>query len=846
MKNLKYKSQKKFCAFAAATVAVCFGAAIALTAGIGETQTAEAAYYTVSSDNSSLVLPADYSQYLNLTAPTACAVSAGYLAISDGSTIYIYDKIAKTYSEYLHEYNTDDALNNVAQVDFGDDGFLYFTDASTYLYKLNLVELFAERTGITCTTFACESSTVYFATIVNGRVTIASVPSEELDMTSVSSLYTLNTYSAPAICCDSVGNLYFTDGRYLYDRSANAIKALPVNDAVTACKYINGRFYICDSTGRFSVYNYAADSVEKYYDGNYCNIDYYGGSLYTVNSASVQEFDCDEQDFTDYRICSSSSAVGRLSGACDATLVGSKLIIAENGNARITIYDGEKGDVSVFSPDFIPAYVAADSGDILVCGSGSFGIYDYSGKNLYISSELDRGEEIRGATNVYGAYYVVTSGNTFIKITETDGIYSEQKISKQLTGVGDSLSSDVYGNLIVKMTSGAVYTFSEDAFMSGSESGTLKYTFPAEVHSFFADYRGDVFGASGSAVISDCGITVSVSSAGCVYQADETPIKIAASFESRGGYIIYKNYAVYADNIGAPTLNDISTETSQTLVYRQSAADLKTVNIRKNAVEIFFDFSKYKSASTFPYTSHERLSEDSKAVVISETSSYYIVGAVSEKTHKYKTGIVLKNSCELLDSSSVQYSPEEYSGVGFVTNDVPLYRYACFASEIGSLEKGAEVVISYAINLGSGYNFCRIEYSYNGAEYSGYIPLAYLIPSGETAETKATVSYAYIDVEDEYYTLLADDGSTLNVSTKEKFTVTGDPYAEDEVKLSYSSDGKTYYTIVDSSLLKTNNSEQIRIFAIIIISVVIVLIVVNYTVFTSRRKKKAVRDEDDF
>lgn len=845
MKNLTYKSTKTFTAFAVAALTACLGAAAAFAAkGLSETKTAEAAYYTVSSDNSSLVLPADYSQYLNLTAPTACAVSAGYLAVSDGSTIYVYDKIAETYGEYLHEYNTDDALNDVAQVDFGDDGFLYFTDASTYLYRLNLSDLSSARTGITCTTFACENSTIYFATIVNGRVTIASVPSDSPDMTSVTSLYTLNTYSAPAICCDSNGNLYFTDGIYLYDRSANAIKALPVNGAVTACKYVGGTFYICDSTGRFSLYNYAADSVEKYYDGVYCNLDYFGGALYTVNSAAVEKFDCAEKEFTDYRICSSSSAVGRLSGACDAAFVGTKLIIAENGNARVTVYDGDSGEVNVFSPDFIPSYVAADSSGILVCGADTFGIYSYSGKNLYISSVLKKGEEIRGATNVYGAYYVITSGNTFIKITETDGEYSEEEVSKQLTGVGDSLSSDVYGNLIVKTTSGAVYTFSEDAFMSASESGTLKYTFPAEVHGFFVDYRGDVFGASGSAVISDCGITISVSSVGCVYQADETPVKIAASFEKRGGYIIYKNYVVYSENIGAPTLNDISTETSQTLVYRQSAADLKVVNIRKNAVEIFFDFSKYKSASAFPYTSHERLTEDSKAVVISETSSYYVVGAVSEKTHKYKTGIVLKNSCELLDSSSVKYSPEEYSGVGFITNDVPLYRYACFASEIGSLEKGAEVVVSYAVNLGTEYNFCYVEYSYNGAQYSGYIPLAYLIPTGETAETTSTVSYVYIDVEDEYYTLMADDGSTLNVSTKEKFTVTGDPYSESEVKLSYSSDGKTYYTVVDSSLLKTSNSEQVRIFAIIIISVVIVLIVVNYAVFTSRRKKKT--DEEDF
>lgn len=843
MKDLKYKFNKTILWITAGAAAISLAAASFSGLGSAKKLTAEAAYYTVSENNASLVLPSDYSQYLNLTSPTAAAASDRYIAVSDGPTIYIYDRIAGEYKSYTHSYNADDSLNGVAQVDFSD-GELYFTDASTYLYKLDLNSFSATRTGITCTTFACENEEVYFATIVNGRVTIASVSDESADMSSAYVIYTLNTYSAPAICCDPDGNLYFTDGIYLYDHTANTIKNLPLEGTVTSCRYIDGTLYISDSTGRFSLYNYTAGTVEKYYDGDYSNIDYYDGNLYIVNSASVEKFDCAESNFTDYRICSASSAEGRLSGASDAAYVNGKLIIAESGNSRVTVYNETTEEYETHSTEFIPEYVAADESSMLISGSSAVEIYTYAERLLYTYSDFENGEEVRGVANVYGDYYVITSGNAFIKITENNGNYTAEKIYKQLKGVGESLSSDVYGNLIVKTVSGAVYSFSEDAFMSAGDSGTLKYTFPAEVHGFFSDYRGDAFGISGSSIISDCGVTVSVSSEGCVYQSDESPVKTVATFEGRGGYIIYKNYVLYADNLGVPTLNDISTESSDSTVFGGGAAELKVVNIHENAVEIYFDFSEYEDAECFPYLSHERLTSSSKAVVISETTDYYVIGAVSEKTHKYKTGIVLKSSCDEVDSSSVTYSPEGYSSVGYATNDVPIYKFACFSSETGALEKGGEVVIDYAINLGTGYDFCRVEYPYNGVVYQGYIPLSYLIPTGTTSEETQTISYAYIDVGDETYTLLGEDGSKLSVSTKEKFTVIGDPYTEDEVKLTYSSEGKTYYTIVDSSLLKTNHSTQIRVFAIIVIGVAIVLIIVNYAVFSSRRRKK--NGEDDY
>lgn len=843
MKNLKRKFNKAIFAVATGAAAVCLSVAAFSEFCSTGSITAEAAYYTVSKNNSSLLLPADYSQYLNLTSPTACAADDRYIAVSDGSTIYIYDNIEGVYKSYSHSYNVDATLNSVAQVDFSD-GELYFTDASTYLYKLDLSSLTAMRTGITCTTFACENDEVYFATIVNGRVTVASVPDDNADMSAATVIYTLNTYSAPAICCDPNGNLYFTDGIYLYDNSANTIKNLPLEGTVTSCVYIDGLFYISDATGRFSIYNYGAGTVEKYYDGAYSNIDYYDGNLYIVNSASVEKFDCADGDFTDYEICSSSSAEGRLNGAVDAAYVNGKLIIAESGNSRVTIYDEASDGFETLSTDFIPACVSADESSILISGSSKIEIYTYAGRLLYTYSDFASGEEVRGVESVYGDYYAITSGNAFIKITSEDETYSAEKIYKQLKGVGESLSSDVYGNLIVKTVSGSVYTFSEDAFMSAGDAGTLKYTFPAEVHGFFSDYRGDAFGISGSSIISDCGVTISVSSEGCVYQSDLSPVKAVSTFEGRGAYIVYKNYVIYTENLGVPTLNDISTESSYSSAFGGGAAELKVVSIHKNAVEIYFDFSEYNGAECFPYTSHERLTESSKAVVISETSEYYVIGAVSEKTHKYKTGIVLKSSCDEVDVSTLTYSPEGYSSVGFATNDVPIYKFACFSSETGSLIKGGEVVINYAINLDAGYDFCRVQYSYNGIVYQGYVPLAYLIPTGTTSEETTTVSYAYIDVEDEIYTLLAEDGSTLDVSTDEKFTVIGDPYTEDEVKLTYTEDEKTYYTIVDSSLLKTNNSTQIRIFAIIVIGVAIVLVIVNYAVFSSRRRKK--RGEDDY
>ena len=146
--------------------------ALALAAGVGcaalptrttaaaETSAAPQTETALSTENASLFLPASYEEYLPLKNPSDVAMSENYIAIADGSDLYLYSREAKTYTRYRQTDGT------IAKIGFHGDT-LYFAvrgeDASTRFYRYDAQTAAAEDMGFNCSTFLIVGDTLYTA-----------------------------------------------------------------------------------------------------------------------------------------------------------------------------------------------------------------------------------------------------------------------------------------------------------------------------------------------------------------------------------------------------------------------------------------------------------------------------------------------------------------------------------------------------------------------------------------------------------------------------------------------------------------------------------------------------------
>ena len=88
---------------------------------------------TPSTVTAELVAPTSYEQYLALTNPQGITACESALAITDGSTIYLYDRADGRYYTYNH-------FSPVFQVAFADSGMIYFR-SELKLYSFSVTDL---------------------------------------------------------------------------------------------------------------------------------------------------------------------------------------------------------------------------------------------------------------------------------------------------------------------------------------------------------------------------------------------------------------------------------------------------------------------------------------------------------------------------------------------------------------------------------------------------------------------------------------------------------------------------------------------------------------------------------
>ncbi|MBQ8320346.1 MAG: hypothetical protein IJX81_05645 [Clostridia bacterium] len=700
-----------------------------------------------------LITPSSYEQYLPLIAPTDAAFYEDFTAIADENRIYLYDRLHGVYRKYEHSINSEPYANQISEVEFSDEGDLYFLDASSYLYILPLESLsLAEfpaptETRFACSTFTIEGETLYY-TNVTGTTTLFKTSLNALDATKAQSIYS-GIHSKPAIAFYE-HKLYYTDyGIHLkrVDPTAGAtpesvcvfqgeIRSLSINADELYCTDVDGTFYAYNfSSLQFE--REAKDELASTIDnsGDNVSVSAYGSFVYLVQGGSVREYECGE-GFTGYEISASSDSENRLSGAVDAVLTGDLLLTADAGNRRISVYTRSTKTYRTIKSVEGLLRLASDGQTVAAITSTQALLYDLTSGELLKTFETFNGKPV-GVAAVYGVYYVVSDTNYYYKLfqeeTENGAEWTIESSLKQNSRSPRQLASDVYGNLYVSAVN-KVTKFTESGFMDELDFGEDVCTIPTESTKLLVDYEERVYALYENTLYAYQGGEQTAAyplGKTLVYsQTTDTPVStVAFGVEDNAAYLTYDGcLTVCTQDLQLPTMRTIATESVNENIFGDAAAQFKVVEASKDALLVAFDLAGTKDAEYFSYTHHARSKTAVTALQIGETERYGVLAVFDKEKGEYDNYLLLKRYLTALDPSVYQktFSEEEQKTV-WLTNAIHLYKFPYLTELLtnGNAEKNqALTVLGEVTELDYDYYLVSYE-TESGERKTGYVPIAY-------------------------------------------------------------------------------------------------------------------------
>ena len=682
-----------------------------------------------------LILPSSYEQYLPLTSPADVSVTSGYIAVADENRIYVYDRAAGSYSLYEHTQNADAESNVVEEVQFAEDGTLYFRDVSLFLYRMDVSGevLTAEKTDLACNSFEIYANTVYY----NTTSQILYTTLDNLDPTAGVPIASGIT-SRPALALDN-GVLYYTKGGQVLCRTDDPdfSRNLSNSQTVTSLAVYSGILYYTDTSETMYVYDLTAESVIASYEGGYTSLSVWDGYIYAADDNRIRRYSPAENAFTDYEIGASSDAENRLSGAQSLTYADGLLLTADVGNSRVSIYDEETGVSRTVSVPAGSSLLASDGKRMAAATPSSVSLYDLSapGTPLYTFSEFQ--SDVVGAACVYGVYYFVTSNNYFYRLSEGEEGWTMTGAPKpSLSYTARLLASDIYGDLYVAFTDGSVFRFSESEFTDSSAVGEKVCSVPVLSECIAVDYAQTVYALSDNTLYvceADGQKTYPLGKSLVWSQTADTPaLSFAFGVEDGGIYVLYQgDFILRTSDVVLPTLRTIATEGSDEPIFGEDSAEFSVVQTAENALFVRFDLAPFEGAEYLPYLGYTRETEQKTALKLGETDLYNILAVFDESARDYSAVLVLKRYCTELPEEDYLLPAEGFEGgVGYLTSPVSLYKYPYLTDllTIAALPKNAEVKVLGRADT-PDYGYYRIAWTdENGEEKTGFIPLSYLTP----------------------------------------------------------------------------------------------------------------------
>ena len=453
-----------------------------------------------------LIAPTSYEQYLSLDEPTALAVSERHTAIADKNFLYIYDRNENEYTKYEHGNGAPES--HIKKLQFDDNGTLYFLDGSTStnFYTFNVETSAETRLDFACGTFVINGNDLYFTN-----------STEDLYYADLA----VETPTSIALHYSAVSSLAFWNSElYFIQAKLNLTKINPKSgeqsththikmftDNISSIAIANGVLGCTTDNGDFSTYalpcrdeTSASFTIEN---GDFTALSAFGDKLYAVQTARgiIKEYDTTAKNFTDFEICANSSAPNRLDGAKALCLSHSRLFIADNQNARLSVYDTQADEFTSAIPARIaPQFISADENALLTADQTQAVLYSVNSDDFGSPSEIftDFEGEITGVASVYGKHYLVTKDNYFYKFEKNEqGAWTRTEIHKaSSTRYPSTLTADAYGNLYIQHGL-TVYAFTETEFIDENANGNAVFDgLPAQTQAIAVDYERNIYALS--------------------------------------------------------------------------------------------------------------------------------------------------------------------------------------------------------------------------------------------------------------------------------------------------------------------------------------------------------------
>lgn len=807
---------------------------------------------TLTANDFDLRLPESYAQYLPLSNVGGVAIHDGYIAVANGDTIYVYNG-----NEYL-AYNHEAA---VVQLQMNDESILYFLDENGNLHTMDCKQpkLTAEKEGTSCSAFTLAGDILYYAMSVTGKTNIYMEGYSSRPIDTLTSPVT----NVPAMAYAN-GELYYTDGQRLKNTSG---KNYALGSDVYNLTVRGDRAYYTDKNG-FYVYDMASETVRhSIVESNiqYTAIGADGNYLYIAGvmgrKTKICRYDATKEVFDDYEIGTSSTAKNRLVSAKTSIVIGNYLITADEN--RVSIYDFVTEEFKSFSCSITPTYVASNGNSLLIANYSSVYIYDFDGK-MMADSISDFSGNIIGITAAKGCDYLLATrynsyyridANTF-KIVES---HSKNNISTISTVLPNAMCGDIYGNVYVNYDGNIVYKYTEAQFLSTS-LGEAYYTFPsfatATLKNIAVDFNGKLYGLFGNTLCVNDGTRYVLNETGRLFRSSAILRGFAFGYEYGTIYFLYDDYILSTDAIPLPYLKNIPAGDVYKTVFEKdnTGGVIDVVALEKSAVLLHFTPENLKEDDAlFPYDTYSLAGEAENALVLGETNvfetEYYVVSVFDAKTRKYTAGLVRKNACTELDDATYASDPIGFqSGLGYVTNDVLLYKYPYMTKTLSEtkLSKNSVVQVLKELSLGDkliDYDYYYVSYTNGNEVIYGYVPKNFIRNfSNDPAQNESVYHKTLLSKTDVVVT--AQNNVTLTLKADKKYFVTAyysDGEPTDVVRISYEENGITYYATVSTEDFEESSLIPLRYYIVILLVVLDFLIVVNYLIFRKTGKNKSTR-----
>ena len=743
---------------------------------------ADAAPFEAARDsaNNSLFLPSSYEEYLPLSEPSSVAVTENYTAIADGLKIYVYDRLAGSYSYYEHSESTD---KKITQVQFDENGTLYFSVQSMYLYTLSVSTLTASNTGVACNAFDIHGGSIYYTTIAGTTANIFSRPLSDLSASPVS--LASNVTDKPALAHNGETLYYTNAGIYLsraddpgYTKKLYS-SASSSPSAVQSVTFYGDYCYYTDTAKDLYACRYAsADATSEKIAENCSSVSSpYNGMIYVVSGKTVKQLNAETRNFTSYEISSSSPSDGRLSSAADCVLSGDTLVALDpgeesDGDPRLHVLSAATAADRTAKTLHIRTnnakYIASDGKTACIAtgnADGTLAVYDLSatpadGSKIAPIAEFSakNGETFVGITCVYGAYYAAT-GTSFYALLPNDASADENlsyRLSSRETGkVNKMIASDIFGTIYVAH-SDLVYPYTESEFIDETVAKTPadavaklpSSTGESTPTKLLVDFDRNVYALQGSSIVK-CESTeraVNGASAAVSYplndsetktfvfsQTSETPVlSVAFGAETGAAYVLYNgDFIAVTYDLPLPTLESIEVSGTDKTLFAEESAVFSVVSCPAKTLLIRFDSASLRDAAYFPYVSHARTEKRISALALAQTDRFMLLAVYDESKNDYYTALAEKSVCSQISSDEyLKDPPEEFlnGGKGYVTNALHLYKYPYLTElfTVTYLPRNAEITVLKRVEK-LDWLYYQVEYTdETGKTSTGYLPAAYV------------------------------------------------------------------------------------------------------------------------